>query len=105
MAKMYVAVLDNVFVKETEQERDLGGGFIAPITMDRDFTFGTVISVGEGTFEHGNYIPVSVRVGDEIVFPKTMGTSVTFNGDKILMIKSSDVIAVLKDIEQIIEGE
>jgi co-chaperonin GroES (HSP10) len=104
MAKMYQALLDNVFVKETKKTRKVGVLDI-PDTMDSDFTFGTVVSVGEGNFEHGNYIPNCVCVGDEVVFPRTVGSIVNFNGTELIHIKSSDIIAKLADVEMTIEED
>jgi co-chaperonin GroES (HSP10) len=104
MAKMYQALLDNVFVKETKKTRKVGVLDI-PDTIDSDFTFGTVVSVGEGNFEHGNYIPNCVSVGDEVVFPRTVGSIVNFNGDELIYIKSSDIIAAIKDVEITVDEE
>lgn len=103
MAKIYQALLDNVFVKkETEKTRKVGILEI-PDTVDTDFTFGTVVSVGAGTFENGNYVPNCVSVGDEVVFPRTVGSIVNFNGDEVIMVKSSDIIASLQEAEVIID--
>ena len=102
MAKMYQALLDNVFVKETKKTRKVGVLDI-PDTIDSDFTFGTVVSVGAGNFEHGNYIPNPVSVGDEVVFPRTVGAIINFNGDELIMVKASDIIASLQDVDIKIE--
>lgn len=102
MAKTYVALLDNVFIKETKKTRKIGVLDI-PDTVDTDYTFGIVVSVGDGTFENGNYVPMCVKPGDEVVFPKTVGASVNFNGDELLLVKSSDIIAVARDTEVIID--
>lgn len=104
MAKVYQALLDNVFVKEDKRTRKVGVLDI-PDTIDSDFTFGTVVSVGEGNFEHGNYIPNCVSVGDEIVFPRTVGSVVNFNGTELIYIKSSDIIAKLAEVEMTIEED
>ena len=101
MSKQYVAVLDNVFVKEDKQVRKIGVLDI-PDTVDSDFTFGTVVSVGEGSFDNGNYIPNCVVPGDEVVFPKTCGASINFNGEELIMVTNKDIIAVSRDDNEVI---
>lgn len=49
MSKQFVALHDNVFVKEKKQERKIGQ-LVIPDSMDVDFTFGTVVSAGDGSF-------------------------------------------------------
>ena len=104
MAKIYQALLDNVFIKESKKTRKVGVLDI-PDTIDSDFTFGTVVSVGSGNFEHGNYIPNCVSVGDEVVFPRTVGAIINFNGEELIMVKSSDIIASLQEVEMTIEED
>lgn len=104
MAKIYQALLDNVFIKESKKTRKVGVLDI-PDTIDSDFTFGTVVSVGAGNFEHGNYIPNCVSVGDEVVFPRTVGAIINFNGEELIMVKSSDIIASLQEVEMTIEED
>ncbi len=104
MAKIYQALLDNVFIKESKKTRKVGVLDI-PDTIDSDFTFGTVVSVGNGNFEHGNYIPNCVSVGDEVVFPRTVGAIINFNGEELIMVKSSDIIASLQEVEMTIEED
>lgn len=101
MSKQFQAVRDNIFVKEKKQEIKVGC-LVIPDSVDVDYTFGTVVSAGSGTYINGNYVPVSVVVGDEICFPKTMGTKITFAGDneELILVKDSAITAVLKDIQE-----
>lgn len=104
MSKDYVALHDNVFVKEKKQQRKVGA-MIVPDSLDVDFTFGTVVSVGPGQFIEGHFVPMSVTVGDEICFPRTMGQKINFVNadDDLIMVKESAITAKIAEIETIIE--
>lgn len=90
--KMYAAIGPNVFVKEAEKEIKKGD-WIIPDSLDVDFTFGEVISCSEGYFDHGNFVPANVAIGDKVAFPKVSGTKVTFNGQKYIRVFMSDITA------------
>lgn len=103
MSKQFVALHDNLFIREKKQERKVGS-MIIPDSVDADFTFGTVVSAGEGTFENGHFMPMSVRVGDEVCFPKTMGTKINFVGnEELILVKEAHITAKLEEIEVKIE--
>lgn len=94
--RIYVALGQNVFVKEIEKELKKGA-WIVPDSLDVDFTFGEVISCGEGYFDKGTFIPTNVKVGDKIAFPKISGTKVNFNGQKLIRVYMQDIVA--KEVE------
>lgn len=104
MSKQFTALQDNIFVKEKKQERRIGN-MVIPDTIDADFTFGTVVSVGNGKWtSNGSYIPLEIHVGDEICFPRTMGQKINFVGDtELILVKESAVIAKVADV--IVEDE
>lgn len=103
--KQYVALENNVFVRERKQVRKMGV-FEVPNDVDADYSFGTVVSAGPGGFEHGNFVPMSVVVGDEVVFPRTVGSKIYFvNNEELILVRSCDIIAKITDVEQIIEEE
>ena len=105
MSKQFIAVRDNLFVREKKQERKVGS-MIIPDSVDADFTFGIVVSAGEGTFENGNYMPMSVRVGDEVCFPKTMGTKINFAGnEELILVKNSAITAKIDEVDVKIEDQ
>lgn len=90
--KIYVAVNDNVFVKEIKQETKQGAMFL-PDSLDNDFIYGEVISVSEGYWNQGTFIPSLVGNGDIIAFPKIAGVKVTINGMQLIRLKQPDIIA------------
>lgn len=94
--KIYVTVNDNVFVKEVKQDM-MKGVMYVPDSLDNDFVYGEVISVSDGYFDKGTFIPSVVAHGDMIAFPKISGSKITINGHNLIMVKQSDIIA--KQIE------
>ena len=90
--KIYVALNANVFVKEIQQEIRQGS-MLLPDSLDKDFLYGEVISVADGYFEHGKFVPSCVQVGDIVVFPKISSTKVTFNDIQALRVMQQDIVA------------
>lgn len=92
MSKIYTALNGNVFVKEIQQE-PRQGSMLLPSSLDDDFTFGEVISVAEGYFDHGTFVPSCVQSGDIIAFPKISGTKVNFNDIPMIRVMQQDIVA------------
>ena len=102
--KIYAALGPNVFVKEKETELKKGD-WVIPDSLDLDFTFGEVISCGEGYFDHGSYIPAQIKVGDIVAFPKISGAKLTLNGTKFIKVHMADIMAKEVDGKIIDEKE
>lgn len=99
--KKYIALEDNVFIRERKPELKTSSGFIMPEGTSNDFAYGTVVSAGVGTFEHGNFVPMSVRVGDEVLFPRTIMNKITFpDGETLVIMKASDILAKLEEVDE-----
>jgi co-chaperonin GroES (HSP10) len=88
----YTALEDYIFVKEQKRTRTVGLMEI-PDGIDMDYTFGTVVSVGPGTYENGVFRAPSVIVGDEVVFPRTVGAKINFvNNEELITVRSCDLL-------------
>lgn len=88
---------DRVVVKRLEAEEKTAGGIIIPDTAKEKPIQGEVVAVGSGTrTEDGKVLPMDVKVGDIILFGKWSGTEVKIEGDELLVMKESDIIAVLE---------
>lgn len=96
--KKFCAIGKNVFVKEIEQEIEVGG-FIIPDSTNVDFTIGEVVSTSSGYYENGMFIASPVVVGDVIAFPKVAGTKVTLNKEKVIRVMVNDIVAVEREGE------
>ena len=87
---------DRVLVRPLEGEDKTAGGIIIPDTAKEKPQQGEVIAVGPGgRDENGKVIPLDVKKGDRILFGKWSGTEVTISGDKLMIMKESDIMGVL----------
>jgi chaperonin GroES len=87
---------DRVVVRPLEQDERTTGGIIIPDTAKEKPQQGEVIAVGPGgRDEAGKITPLDVKKGDRILFGKWSGTEVTIGGDKLLIMKESDIMGVL----------
>lgn len=102
--KIYKALGRNVFVKEITPETKVGT-FVIPDSLNADFTFGEVISVAEGYFDNGNFVPASVAIGDKIAFPRTAGVKITLNNQKLIRVFMEDIVAKEIDGEILEDNE
>jgi chaperonin GroES len=71
------------------------GGLYIPDTAKEKPIQGDVIAVGQGRMEKGERVPMELKVGDRVVYGKYSGTQVDLEGEEIILIKESDVIAKL----------
>ena len=87
---------DRVVVKPLEAEEVKQGGIIIPDTAKEKPQKGEVLAVGPGRLsEAGERIPVEVKKGDRILFGKYSGTEVTIDGTEYLIMRESDILAII----------
>ena len=89
---------DRVLIKRIEANNKTAGGIIIPDTAKEKPSEGIVEAVGNGfRAEDGKIIPMSVKVGDKVLFAKWSGTEVKVDGEERLIVKESDILAVVND--------
>ena len=87
---------DRVIVKALPQEERTRGGVILPDTAKEKPQQGEVVAVGPGRVtDKGTKVDMEVRVGDRVLYGKYAGTEVKIEGTEYLIIKESEVLAVL----------
>jgi chaperonin GroES len=86
---------DRVVVKPLEETEQMRGGLYIPDTAKEKPQQGEIVSVGPGKYEDGKLIPMTVKVGDKVLYGKYSGTEVTIEGENVLILRESDVLAVL----------
>jgi chaperonin GroES len=86
---------DRVVILPTDEAESMRGGLYIPDTAKEKPTMGEVIAVGPGRVEKGDRIPVDVKVGDKVIYGKYSGTPYTLDGDEVIIIKASDILAKL----------
>jgi chaperonin GroES len=83
-------------IEPIEQEEITAGGIVLPETAKEKPQKGTVLAIGPGERDdNGNRIPLDVQVGDLVLFAKYSGTEIKYEGKKLLIMRESDVLAVL----------
>ncbi|GAP08759.1 MAG TPA: co-chaperone GroES [Anaerolinea thermolimosa] len=86
-----------VVVEPIEMEDVTAGGIVLPETAKEKPQKGKVLSVGDGDRdENGKRIPMDVKVGDTVLFAKYAGTEVKIDGKKLLILRESDLLAILE---------
>ena len=88
---------DRVIIKRVEEEAMSAGGIVLPDSAKEKPSRGEIIAVGNGAVnDKGDLRPMSVKVGDNVLFGKYAGTEVEVEGDELLVMSESDVIAVVE---------
>lgn len=97
MAKAKIKPLaDRIVVEPLEETEEMRGGLYIPDTAKEKPQQGTVVAVGPGRrTEQGELLAVEISKGDRVLYGKYSGTEVTVDGKDYLIVKESDVLAVL----------
>ena len=87
---------DRVVVERIGAEAKTAGGIIIPDTAKEKPQQGKIVGVGPGgRDDHGELIPIDLKVGDRVLFGKWSGTEVKIEGIEYLIMKESDIMGVL----------
>ena len=86
---------DRVVVRPLEDTETMRGGLFIPDTAKEKPQQGEIIAVGPGRYEEGKRVPMEVKAGDRVLYGKYSGSEVTLNGETVLILRESDVLAVI----------
>jgi len=86
---------DRVVIRPLEETEQMRGGLYIPDTAKEKPQQGQVIAVGPGRYEKGEHVKMEVKVGDKVLYGKYSGTEVTIDNEALLIVKESDVLAVV----------
>jgi len=87
---------DRVIVKPMETEEITKGGIIVPDTAKEKPIEGTIVAVGPGKVtEDGKQVKLEVKQGDKVLYGKYSGTEVTVEGEEYLIMRESDIFAII----------
>ena len=86
---------DRVVIKALEETEQMRGGLYIPDTAKEKPQQGEIIAVGPGRFDEGKRVPMDVKVGDKVLYGKYSGTEVTIDNEQLLILRESDVLAVI----------
>lgn len=92
MAQVKIKPLaDRVLVEAAAAEDKTAGGIIIPDTAKEKPQKGTVVAVGQGKKDE----PMTVKVGDVVLYGKYAGTEITIDGSNYLIMRESDIVAII----------
>jgi len=88
---------NRLVVEPIEQEEVTASGIVLPETAKEKPQKGTVLAVGPGDRdEDGDRIPMDVKEGDTVLFAKYSGTEIKMDSKKLLILRESDILAILQ---------
>ncbi|MGG1514040.1 co-chaperone GroES [Paenibacillus oryzisoli] len=86
---------DRVIIEAVAKEETTASGIVLPDTAKEKPQEGKVVAVGSGALKDGVRVPLEVQEGDRIIFSKYAGTEVKYDGRELLILRESDILAVL----------
>ncbi len=86
---------DRVVIRPLEETEQMRGKLYIPDTAKEKPQQGEIVAVGPGRFEKGERVPMELKVGQKVLYGKYTGTEVTLDDTEYLIVKESDVLAVV----------
>lgn len=87
---------DRVIVEPAAAETQTASGIIIPDTAKEKPMKGEIVALGDGKqTDDGKLVPLTVKVGDKVLYGKYSGTEITIEGDEYLIMRESDVYAII----------
>lgn len=88
---------DRIIIEVVEVEEKSAFGIVLPDSAKEKPQEGKVVAVGTGSLtDSGNVVPLNVKEGDNIIFSKYSGTEVKYEGKEYLILRESDVLAIVE---------
>ncbi len=89
---------DRVIVRREEEETTTAGGIVLPGAAAEKPNRGEIVAVGNGTqLDSGELRPLTVKVGDKVIFGKYAGTNtVKVDGEELIILNESEILAVVE---------
>lgn len=88
---------DRILIRRVESEEEFRGGIVIPDTAKEKPQEGEIVAVGDGkVLDNGQHQPMSVKVGDRVLFGKYSGTEVTLDDEEYLIMREDEVLGILE---------
>lgn len=87
---------DRVVLKQLEAEETTKGGIILTTQSKEKPQEALIVAVGPGAVVDGSLVPMTVKVGEKVVYSKYAGTEVKCDGEEYIIVKESDILAVVE---------
>ena len=87
---------DRVVIQMVETEETTQSGIVLPGSAKEKPQVAEVVAVGPGAIVDGNKIPMEVKVGDKVLISQYAGTTVKLDGKENIIVKQSDILAIVE---------
>lgn len=87
---------DRVVIKQLEAEEKTKSGIVLPNQAKEKPQEAEVVAVGPGGVIDGKEIKMEVKVGDKVIYSKYAGTEVKLDGEEMIIVKQSDILAIVE---------
>lgn len=88
---------DRIVVRRKEEETKTAGGIVLPGSAKEKPNQGEVVAVGQGKLlDNGEVRPLSVKVGDQVVFGQYSGNNIKVDGDELIILSETEIFGVLE---------
>ena len=84
---------DRAVILPADEAETMHGPLYIPDTAKEKPTQGEILAIGPGRIEKGQRIPMELKVGDQVIYGKYSGTPYQVDGDELIIIKASDILA------------
>ena len=88
---------DRVVVRPAPAEEKTSSGLFIPDTAKEKPQKGTVVAVGQGRYENGTKIDMTVKEGDTVLYGKYAGTEITLDGEEYLIMREADILGIVEE--------
>lgn len=88
---------DKVVIKQLEAEEKTKSGIVLPSQSKEKPQMAVVVAAGPGGMVDGNKVEMVVKEGDKIIYSKYSGTEVECDGEKFLVVRQNDILAIVED--------
>ena len=89
-------LFDRVVIKNVETEEVTKGGIVLPGSAKEKPQMAEVLAVGPGGLVDGKEVKMQVKVGQKVIYSKYAGTEVKLDDEKFIIVKQSDILAVIE---------
>jgi len=93
---MLLPLHDNVVLKKEKVEKQTASGIVLTGDVKETPSVATIVAVGNGAYLDGKLVPLTVKVGQKVVYKKYSTTEFKFEDEEYLIIKENDILAIVE---------
>lgn len=93
---MIKPLADRVVIKRLEAEETTKSGIVLTGSAKEKPQEAVVVAVGPGGYVDGNKVDMEVKVGDKVLFSKYAGTDIKHQGEEVIIVRQSDILAIVE---------